>query len=606
MMNYTAEIQRFNADKRISQLHSKYEVGAFLNCLSVSRREMSHSKFLAELFKEESFHGTGTLPLQLLMEAILDRAIKQDTRLIECPDKKVMFPSFKSAIMARNLSLSDIEVTTEECFSDKDGNSGGVDILVTCRVKPLMRENGEPVEFINIIIENKIYAQENDKQTEKYYKHFNAFLKNKDAGRVDTSVRKGGPRALYNLYVYLTPAAPSEMEGLKEPLSKCKECVQICYQDILDRVLIPLLEQESLSPRGRFFIEEYQRSLGVSYDNVEKYTPLLGSAFLNVNTIIMAISKKESDELCQLWNDYEDLFKAAINEKNRQDDDDCDGDNSSNTNKRVLYEYKGQPFTMGRLVEAVILDHLPEYSTDNMNQLFKDVVNCGIVTKKPKSSYFERIKEIQTKDVCSICVFKKWTERGQFQFSDFCNKVKELGWYEVKEYKEEQISPEDSLKLVEFYTKHEKLLTTAMEVIRREHKDGIGSDARALLKRTKSHRNRSTYCVTLHANNQTLRNLSWGRLVLTVLQDYASEESSTIDNLIKTFALPKNVLRIYEKDIPSGYFDKDVDMISLADDSRCLVKKGWKIKDLQTFIEAAKGVQYRIEEEIKEVAAISI
>ncbi len=605
MMNYTAEIQRFNADKRISQLHSKYEVGAFLNCLSVSRREMSHSKFLAELFKEESFHGTGTLPLQLLMEVILDRAIKQETKQIEYPRKNVIFPSFKSAIMARNLSLSDIEVTTEESFSDKDGNSGRVDILITCRVKPLMRDNGKPVEFINIIIENKIYAQESDKHTEKYYKHFNAFLKNKGAGRVDTSVRKGGSRALYNLYVYLTPASPSEIEGLKEPLSKCKEYVQICYQDILDRVLIPLLEQESLSPRGRFFIEEYQRSLGVSYDNVETST-VGGTPKLNVNTIIMAISKKESDELYQLWSDYEDLFKAAINEKNWQDDDDCDGDNSSNTNKRVRYEYKGQPFTMGRLVEAVILDHLPEYSTDNMNQLFKDVVNCGIVTTNPKSSYFERIKEIQTKDVCSICVFKKWTERGQYQFSDFCNKVKELGWYEVKEYKEEQISPEDSLKLVEFCTKHEKLLTTAMEVIRREHKDGIGSDARALLKRTKSHRNRSTYCVTLHANNQTLRNLSWGRLVLTVLQDYASEESSTIDNLIKTFALPKNVLRIYKKDISSGYFDKDVDMISLADDSRCLVKKGWKIKDLQTFIDAAKGVQYRIEEEIKEVAAINI
>ena len=605
MMNYTAEIQRFNADKRISQLHSKYEVGAFLNCLSVSRREMSHSKFLAELFKEESFHGTGTLPLQLLMEVILDRAIKQETKQIEYPRKNVIFPSFKSAIMERNLSLSDIEVTAEKCFSDNDGNSGQVDILVTCRVKPLMRENGKPVEFINIIIENKIDVTEYDRHTEKCYKHFNAFLKNKGAGRVDTSVRKGGSRALYNLYVYLTPAAPSEMEGLKEPLSKCKEYVQICYQDILDRVLIPLLEQESLSPRGRFFIEEYQRSLGVSYDNVEIST-VGGTPKLNVNTIIMAISKKESDELYQLWSDYEDLFKAAINEKNWQDDDDCDGDNSSNTNRRVRYEYKGQPFTMGRLVEAVILDHLPEYSTDNMNQLFKDVVNCGIVTKKPKSSYFERIEEINTKDICRICVFKKWTERGQFQFSDFCNKVKELGWYEVKEYKEEQISPEDSLKLVEFYTKHEKLLTTAMEVIRREHKDGIGSDARALLKRTKSHRNRSTYCVTLHANNQTLRNLSWGRLVLTVLQDYASEESSTIDNLIKTFALPKNVLRIYKKDISSGYFDKDVDMISLADDSRCLVKKGWKIKDLQTFIDAAKGVQYRIEEEIKEVAAISI
>lgn len=93
---------------------------------------------------------------------------------------------------------------------------------------------------------------------------------------------------------------------------------------------------------------------------------------------------------------------------------------------------------------------------------------------------------------------------------------------------------------------------------------------------------------------------------LTSITIPPSEESSTIDNLIKTFALPKNVLRIYEKHIPSGYFDKDVDMLSLADGSRCLVKKGWTIKDLQTFIKAAKGVQYRIEEEIKEVAAISI
>ena len=594
-MNYVAEIQKFNSDKRISQLHSKYEKGAFLNCLSVSRREMSHSKFLAELFKEDSFHGTGTLPLQLLMEAILDRAIKQDTRLIECPDKKVMFPSFKSAIMARNLSLSDIEVTTEECFSDKDGNSGRVDILVTCRVKPLMRENSKPVEFINIIIENKIDATEYDWQTEKCYKHFNAFLKNKGAGRVDTSVRKGGPRALYNLYVYLTPASPSEIEELTEPSCTCKECVQICYQDILDRVLIPLLEQESLSPRGRFFIEEYQRSLGVSYDNVEIYTQEGGGAQKrNVNTIIMAISKKESDELCQLWSDYEDLFKAAINEKNRQDDDDCDGDNSSNTNKRVRYEYKGQPFTMGRLVEAVILDHLPEYSTDNMNQLFKDVVNCGIVTKNPKSSYFERIEEIKTKDVCSICVFKQWTESGQYQFSDFCNKVKELGWYEVKEYKEEQISQEDSLMLVELFTKHEKLLITAMEVIQREHKDGIGSDIEALIKRTKNHRNRSTYSVTLHANNQTQRNLSWGRLVLTVLQDYASEESSTIDNLIKTFELPDNALKTYGKDIPSYYFVKDEEMLSLADGSKCLVKNGWISTELKAFIEAAQRVHYHI------------
>ena len=104
-MNVHSEIQRFNADPRIGYLHSMYESNSFMNCLSVSRREMSHSRFLSELLKEESFHDAGTLPLQLFLEAVLDRAIKQGTRLKEHPEKAVMFPSLKSAILARSLSL---------------------------------------------------------------------------------------------------------------------------------------------------------------------------------------------------------------------------------------------------------------------------------------------------------------------------------------------------------------------------------------------------------------------------------------------------------------------------------------------------------------------
>jgi len=154
---------------------------------------------------------------------------------------------------------------------------------------------------------------------------------------------------------------------------------------------------------------------------------------------------------------------------------------------------------------------------------------------------------------------------------------------------------------VEFYTKNEKLLTTAMEVIRRSRKDGIASDVEALMKRTKSHRDRSTYCVTLHTNNQTQRNLSWGRLVLTVLQDYASDVPTTIDELKSAFSLPKEALKVYAPDgeAVSGYFDSDENMLPLADGSRCLVKKGWNIARLNKFIEAAKDMQYRIEKEDK-------
>ena len=78
---------------------------------------MSHSMFLSELFKEDSFHDVGTLPLLFFLEVILDRAVKQDTRFKEHPEKTVIFPSLKSAILARNLSISDIDVSTEVNFS---------------------------------------------------------------------------------------------------------------------------------------------------------------------------------------------------------------------------------------------------------------------------------------------------------------------------------------------------------------------------------------------------------------------------------------------------------------------------------------------------------
>lgn len=496
-------------------------------------------------------------------------------------------------------SLSDIDVSPEVDFSDGNDNNGRVDILINCRVKPLRREDGKDVKFLNIIIENKVYAEERDQQTEKYYQHFNAFLKNKAENQVDISTRKGGPRSLYNLYVLLTPAAPSDIEALKEPKCECKEFVQICYQDILDRVLDPLLQQEDLSPRGRFYIEEYRRSLGVSFENVEISSKETGGTpKTRINTIIMAVGRKESEELCTFWSDYKDLFKAAINEKNKQDDDDKDDDN---TNRRTLYEYHGQPFTMSRLVEAIILDHLPEHSANDMNQLFKDIVGCGIISKESKSSYFEKIEEVKTKDLITIGVFKQWTENGPYKFGDFRSKVEEFGWYETKEYKQQCLSLEDSMMLVEFYTKYEKLITTAMEVIRRANKVDISNDVEALIKRTKSHRDRSTYSVTLHADNQTLRNLSWGRLVLSVLQDYVSEVPSTKAELINLFAMPKVGLKIFDPNKPSnsGYFDCDMDMLPLSDGTKCLVKKGWNIENLKKFIDAANNLQYRIEKMYK-------
>lgn len=602
MNNILSQIQHFNSDAQINQLHMMYERNSLLNSLSVSRREISHSMFIAELLKENSFHGTGTKPLQLFLETILHRAIKQKTRLIDT-GKEVMFPTLKSAILARNIDISDIEVSTEEGFSDKDGNSGKVDILVSCRVRPLKREeNNKEVEFINIIIENKVYSKEQDDQTGKYYKHFNAFLKNRASERVDVTTRKGGPRSLYNLYVYLVPNSPSEIESIKTPVCKCKEYIQICYQDILDYILDPLLNCVDLSQRGRFFIDEYRRSLGMSFENVESLSCNGGKKTrMKVNTAIMAMGRVERKELRECWETHKQLFVSAINEINRLDDEENDNEENdngkNNSNKRTLYEYKGQPFSMNRLVQALILDHLSDYTLEEMNEIFKDIVG-RIISTKINKSYFEEKSEICTKDNKSVYIFQQWSENGPYKFCRFCEKVKAVWGCEIQEYKKLIPSPEESMLLVDFYKKYEKLITTIMEVMKYEDGDNLDDDIKALLKRKNSHRDRSKYSVTLHNNNQIVRNLSRGRLVLTILQDYVESVSISKDDLIEVFQLPQNALKEYDPSKKPGYtgfFDRDVDILYLDNNDQYFISKCWSENNIKTFINAAIGMNYSIE-----------
>ena len=87
-----------------------------------------------------------------------------------------------------------------------------------------------------------------------------------------------------------------------------------------------------------------------------------------------------------------------------------------------------------------------------------------------------------------------------------------------------------------------------------------------------------------------------------MLQDYVSEVPSTIDELTNLFDLPNNGLKKLDpnKHASSGYFDRDLDILHLADGTKCLVKKGWNSGNLKKVIEAAKKQLYQIEKEVKQ------
>jgi len=104
------------------------------NTLGLTSDEMSHSKFIAMLLNPKGQHGMDDLFLKLFVEVL-------------------------SIDKLNNIDYSDVTVNTEKHF-----NMGILDILITTKSR-------------EIIIENKIYAGDQDKQLLRYRKYYeNAVL----------------------------------------------------------------------------------------------------------------------------------------------------------------------------------------------------------------------------------------------------------------------------------------------------------------------------------------------------------------------------------------------------------------------------------------------
>lgn len=594
--NYIEQIRRFNLDPEVQKCQCIYDSKSFLDILSVTRREMSHSAFIAELLKEESFHGLGNYPLSLFLQTVLYRSIQQGTNNQDS-GKPVMFQKLKSAILSQTLNPSGIIVHPEMSFADTDGNSGRVDIFISCRVN-VEREGGKPVQSLNIIIENKVYASEQDSQTIKYYNHFNALLGNKASKKVgnETVGREAvGPRSRYNLYVYLTPLETKALEALKEPQCECKECVQINYQDLVDGVIEPMLSHPSLSARGRFMLEEYRRSLSVSFDVVEEkmQNPVArvkkqpGNGQKKIQQIILAVGKEEQEQLGRLWDNHAPLLIASINEKNNDSDEDEEENGSAG---RQYYDYKKQPYSMSRLVEALVSDKLGDYTFSEMESKFRSL-GIRVISKEKKTAYFEEPAPC-TKDNVAPYILKNWTQKGFQLFSDI---VKKEWGIEILPYTKEQLSLEERTCLREFYDAHENLITTTLEVIKRTAEDpSLQEEAASMLKRNIRRRDRTTYTVGPLSDGSVLGGLSRGRLILTVIRDFANADMSSSD-IRDSFKLNNDSLKVWNGKATgnTGFFIDEGDHISLTD-GEFVLKRGWSKKDVEGFIKQAMNHQIDI------------
>lgn len=263
----------FNKDPQNRKLQDFYSRKAMMEINGVARKEESHSAFWAWLLngKDVCVHRTDS-PFMWFLQVLVMREYTRKNSTLIIPN------NIKTKILNRTLVFNILEVKVEKKIKDVSGNyfsanypgqkapEDELDIYIKCDY-----ENGNILE---VFIENKVTSPEEGPKD---------IIKRKGYDDQPQTIRyynaTSGNGTNLKLYVYL---CPDHLNNISKAKSKSDDYLQISYQDLLDYILTPMIQNEDLSDRSRFLIQEYIDGLSIpTLDEKER------------NRIVMAITPEE-------------------------------------------------------------------------------------------------------------------------------------------------------------------------------------------------------------------------------------------------------------------------------------------------------------------------
>lgn len=392
------DIIAFNNDVDVQRLKEIYYSQTLPEIFAVSRRELTHSSFLAWLFATSSNHGLGTAPLVQLLELYVLKSREQEKNWIT--DK------LSNAIITRDFHISECISVTEEAVVTANAK-GRADIVLTCEINlPNLSLNK-----LKIVIENKVYSDKHGNQTQTYFDYYESIKENQEKV----------------LYIYLTP--PTSIAD-----ADCPEFLHITYQDLLEHVFEPIRRRIDISQRTQFILNEYISSLSIPADVIEDKN------VTHIQTSILAIGMEEKELLQAFWDKNKRLIIAALTAISSDDDD--AKKLLQNLSQRDFSKYMvngNGPYCKNRTVEAAVklyleknndttIDELKKIFPDNLRRTFGVIRSCHDEIKD-KTRYFEA-EHPETKEKFFIC--NQW---GQYtnDFVDYVNAA-DLG-IRIEKYK---------------------------------------------------------------------------------------------------------------------------------------------------------------------------
>lgn len=385
------DIIAFNNDVDVQRLKEIYYSQTLPEIFAVSRRELTHSSFLAWLFATSSNHGLGTVPLVQLLELYVLKSREQEKNWIT--DK------LSNAIITRDFHISECISVTEEAVVTANAR-GRADIVLTCEINlPNLSLNK-----LKIVIENKVYSDEHGNQTQIYFDYYESIKEKQEKV----------------LYIYLTP--PTSIAD-----ADCPEFIHITYQDLLEHVFEPIRRRIDISKRTQFILNEYISSLSIPADVIEDKN------VTHIQTSILAIGMEEKELLQAFWDKNNRLIIAALMAISSDDDNEAVDDAKKllqNLSQRDFSKYMvngNGPYCKNRTVEATVklyleknnnttIDELKNIFPDNLRRTFGVIRSCHDEIKD-KTRYFEA-EHPRTKEMFFIC--NQWG-RYTNDFVDYVN-----------------------------------------------------------------------------------------------------------------------------------------------------------------------------------------
>lgn len=385
------DIIAFNNDVDVQRLKEIYYSQTLPEIFAVSRRELTHSSFLAWLFATSSNHGLGTVPLVQLLELYVLKSREQEKNWIT--DK------LSNAIITRDFHISECISVTEEAVVTANAR-GRADIVLTCEINlPNLSLNK-----LKIVIENKVYSDEHGNQTQTYFDYYESIKEKQEKV----------------LYIYLTP--PTSIAD-----ADCPEFIHITYQDLLEHVFEPIRRRIDISKRTQFILNEYISSLSIPADVIEDKN------VTHIQTSILAIGMEEKELLQAFWDKNNRLIIAALTAISSDDDNEAIDDAKKllqNLSQRDFSKYMvngNGPYCKNRTVEAAVklyleknndttIDELKNIFPDNLRRTFGVIRSCHDEIKD-KTRYFEA-EHPETKEKFFIC--NQWG-RYTNDFVDYVN-----------------------------------------------------------------------------------------------------------------------------------------------------------------------------------------